>query len=162
MSKPGEISDLAKRREEAHWRACLDRRDAEQGRLPFDAYYQNDEADLHLRIKRAAALDLKACRYSRTEVADAIGRLIGRPVSTAQIDAIVAESHAHRLPAEWIPAWCRVTGSTRILEMLCAEAGLWLADDTEHDLAELARAELNKHKAAERAAVLRKLLAGKV
>ncbi len=153
--------DMGRRREEARWRASLDRRDAEQGRLPFTSY-QSNEADIHARIKQAAAQDLKECGRSRAEVAEGMARLIIRPVTTAQIDAITAESHAHRMPAEWIPAWCRVTGSTRILEMLCAEVGMWLADDTEHDLAELARAELGKQKAAERAAMLRKLLAPRI
>ena len=161
MSKAEEFPDIGRRREEARWRASLDRRDAEQGRLPFCSY-QSNEADIQARIKTAAGQDLKECRYSRAEVADAIGRLIGRSVTTAQIDAFVAESHTHRLPAEWLPAWCRVTGSTRILAMICAEVGMWLADDMDRDLAELARAELGKQKAAERAAMLRKLLSPRI
>ena len=161
MSKAEEFPDTGRRREEARWRSYLDRRDAEQGRLPFHSF-QSNEADIHARIKLAAAQDLKECRHSRAEVAEGITRLISRPVTLAQINAIVAESHTHRLPAEWIPAWCRVTGSTRILEMLCAEVGMWLSDDMDHDLADLARAELGKQKAAERAAALRKLLAPRI
>jgi len=164
MSEREEIPDIRnvpKRREEAHWRAYLDRRDSDQGRLPFYSY-QSNEGDIHARIKRAAAQDLKECRWSREQVTEGLAKLIGRPVSVAQIDAVVAESHTHRLPAEWIPAWSRITQSTRVLEILCAEVGMWLADDVEHDLAELARAEMTKDKLAHRAAALRRLLSEKI
>jgi len=161
MSESEFSSAILKRREEARWRAYLDRHDIEQGRLPFDAYRPAD-GDLHVRVKQAAALDIKDCKYSRNQIADGLSRLTGKPVTVAQIDAAVAETHSHRIPAEWLPAWSRVTGSTRILEMLAAEIGMWLSDATDHDLADLARAELQQQNAARRAATLRRLLTDKL
>ena len=161
MSEIDWSSDIHRRREEARWRVDLDQGDLADGRSPFRSYRQ-DQADLPLLVKRAAAQDLKECRWSREEVAEGLSRLIGRPISLAQIDAMLAETKQHRLPAEWIPAWARVTGSTRILALVCAECGLWLADETEHDLAELARAEMEREKAGARAEELRKRLAEEV
>jgi len=161
MSETEFVSAIIKRREEARWRAYLDRHDAQQARLPFEAY-SPAEGDLHLRVKQAAALDIKDCKWSREQIADGLSRLTGNPVTVATINAMVAETHGHRIPAEWLPAWSRVTGSTRILEMLASEIGMWLADATDHDLADLARAELEQQNAARRAATLRRLLTDKL
>ncbi|KKL21473.1 hypothetical protein LCGC14_2445110 [marine sediment metagenome] len=154
MSEIDWSSDIRRRREEARRKASLDR-----GDLPFCSYLQ-DQAGLPLLVKRAAAQDLKECRWSREQVAEGLSKLIGRQISLAQIDAMIAETKTHRLPAELIPAWVRITGSARILDLVCAECGLWLADETEHDLAELSRAELDREKAAGKADELRKRLAG--
>jgi len=161
MSEAEFLTAICKRREEARWRAYLDRQDAEQGKLALYAYRPVD-GDLHLRVKQAAALDIKDCKLSREQIAEGLARLTGHPITLAQIDAMVAETHAHRLPAEWLAAWARVTGSTRILEMLAAEIGMWLADATDHDMAELARTEIIEQNAAQRARILRRLLTDKL
>jgi len=152
MSEAQQISDIGKRREEAQWRAGLDRIDAERGRSPV---FQAGESDLHLRVKRAAVEDLRECRWSREQVAEGLTRLVGREVSIAQLDAMLAESKTHRLPVEWVPAWVRVTGSRRLLELLVAECGMWLADEVEHDLAEIGRLKIEAEKASAREAELR-------
>jgi hypothetical protein len=149
------VSDIDRRREEAQWAAGLDRTDIQNGLTPA---YIHAEADLKVRVKRAAAQDLKECRWSREEVALGLSKLVGREVSLAQLDAILAETKLHRLPAEWLPAWVRVTGSKRLLEMLCAECGMWLVDATEHDLAELARAQMQQEKNGSRIEALKKRL----
>lgn len=114
--------------------------------------------DYHLAVKEAAAADLKECRWSRDEVADRLSLLIGRRVSRTVIDAVVAETKDHRFPAEWLPAWVVVTGSRRLLDLLCTAAGFWLADQTEHDFAEFARLQLSQRKSASRAKALQERL----
>jgi hypothetical protein len=115
--------------------------------------------DLHVALKHAAAKDVKQCPLSRGEIADRISMLVGARITVAQIDAILAESHKNRMPAEWVPAWVQVTGSTRILELLCASANLHLAGEVEHDLADLARAQLQHEKLTNKIEALRKRLA---
>jgi hypothetical protein len=110
------------------------------------------------RLKRVAALDLKECRLSREEVAGQLSVLCGQRITLAQIDALVAEAKPHRLPAAWIPAWVRVTQSARLLELLIAGSGFTLADQTERDLAEMARAEIRRDRAARDASDLRERL----
>lgn len=158
MAEIERSSDIDKRREEARWSVGLDRQDGPGGSF----YSYEPRPELHLLVKRVAAQDLKECQWSREEVAIGLSKLVGRRVSQAQIDAMLAESKTHRLPAEWIPAWVRVTGSKRLLELLCAEAGYWLADATEHDLAELSRVEFERQRAEARAAELRKRLMEKL
>jgi hypothetical protein len=159
MSEFARDSDIERRRERAQWKAGLDRLDIERGRGPI---HEQGDLDLHLRVKRAAAQDLKECQWSREQVAEGLSKLVGREVSLAQLDTMTAETKTHRLPAEWIPAWVRITGSTRLLELLCAECGLWLADATEHDLADLARAQIQQERNNGKIDELRKRVEQKV
>ena len=119
------------------------------------------EAENHgfdLAVKQAAAQDLKECRWSREEVCLELSRLLAREITVAQIDAMVAETKSHRLPISIVPAWVRVTGSRRLLDLLCTAAGMWLADETDHQFAELGRAGLRAEKLAARAAELKEAL----
>lgn len=147
-------SDITKRREEARWKASLDQTNLENGRDVIESY-RADQADLPLMIKRYAAMDIRECRRSRDEIADGLSRLLAKHITVAQIDAITAETKANRLPAEWLPAWVRVTGSTRVLDLIVGSSGHWLADNVERDLADLSRAELDRKRLEERICALR-------
>lgn len=119
---------------------------------------QNFDAE----IRAAAAEDLKTCPWKREVVAEALSMELGRTITVAQIDAVVAATKPHRFPAEWIPAWTKITGSRRILELLARGADLYVVDETEHALAEYGRAAIEKEKAAARAAELRERIWGRV
>ena len=106
-------------------------------------------------IKSIAADDLKHCRYSREEVALALSGQVGREITVTQINAWVAESHIHRFPLDVLPAWVRVTGSPRILEMVCGEAAMYLAGETEHRLAAYGRRVIELEKATAQEAKLK-------
>jgi hypothetical protein len=170
MSDAAEFSDIRfstdpdrpidERREDARHRIAIDHADVDHGRQPF-FYARPVESDVRLAVKRAMALDLKECRWSREQVADALSRLIGRSITQVQIDAWVAETKEHRLAAEYVPAWVRVTGSTRVLDLLCAEAGCWLADAVEHDLADYGRSILHREQLTARLTMLERQLQGR-
>jgi hypothetical protein len=117
-----------------------------------------NHGDMDLAVKQAAALDLKDCKYSREQICLDLTALLGRNITVAQLDAIVAESKDHRFPLSMLPAWIKITGSVRILHLLCAASGLWLADETEHDFAELGKAGLRAEKLASRTAELKEAL----
>ncbi|MCE5311378.1 MAG: hypothetical protein LLG20_27380 [Acidobacteriales bacterium] len=114
--------------------------------------------NLNRAVKQALAQDVRECRYSRDEIIQRMYAVTGHMVGLSTLDAMLAESKDHRFPAEWIPAWVIATGSRRLLALLCAEAGLYLADATEHDLAQLARLSIETKKASARAERLRREL----
>ncbi len=82
---------------------------------------------------------------SREEVAVRLS-VCGSRISAVILDAYLAESKPHKFPAELIPAWIQVTGSIRVLELLCAEIGLSIATQEDRDYAELARMQMRAEK----------------
>ncbi len=150
MSKPPEALDA---------RSCRGCRAPGQMHLPLDRPTALPEPrDLRLAVKRTLALDIRECRWSREEIALRISVLTGKPCSISTLDAMIAESKDHRFPAEWVAAWVTATGSRRLLDLLCEEAGYYVADMTMRDLAELARLRIESKKASARAEELRRSL----
>lgn len=127
-----------------------------QAALPFG------ESELPILIKKMAARDLKACQLSREQVALQLSARLGRRITLAQIDAITSETKAHRMPAEWIPAWVEITGSKAILDLVCRHCGLWVVTDLDRNLAELALAGLQQERLAEKVRTLKAQLAGQI
>lgn len=99
-------------------------------------------AVLAVAVKQAAAEDLRGCKWSREQVAEQLSAALQRNITIAQIDAVLSETHAHRFPLEWLPMWIRITGSRRLLELVCEASSLRVAEPTEMDLAEFARLSL--------------------
>lgn len=97
-------------------------------------------------VRNALHADLKMCGKSRERVALELSAMVGRQISAEMIDAFVAASKAHRFPAEWIPAWVTVTGSRRLLDLLCGALGLSVATEEDRDFAELGRTRLRDEK----------------
>lgn len=75
--------------------------------------------NLHDRLKTSLSLALKqALPKSRWNVAGEMSHLLGVEVSKYQIDSWVAESKDHRMPAEYLAAFCIATGSFGPLRVL--------------------------------------------
>lgn len=152
MPKPRELPDTASCR-------CWQR--TGQMHLPLEgrqAPVLPEPRNLNKAVKAILAQDVRECRYSREEIVLRMHSVTGHLVGVSTLDAMLAESKEHRFPAEWIPAWVISTGSRRLLDLLCSEAGLYLADATEHDLAQLARLGIQTKKASVRAEKLRREL----
>jgi hypothetical protein len=99
-------------------------------------------------IKEALSLDLRQCPWSRVEVCGKLSTMLGREITEATLDAFTAESkQGHRFPADLIAPWVRVTGSRRLLDLLCQWCGFHVADAIEHGFAELGRAQIESEKA---------------
>lgn len=109
-----------------------------QETLPFTTGYMV-HCDLRALVKDALRHDIRDCPLSRDQIADGIAKLAGRACKRPQIDAWAAETNANNLPAHLVPFWVLTTGSRRLFDLLLASAGLYLADQREHDLAELAQ-----------------------
>lgn len=78
------------------------------------------------RLRTALCSAIKQCPLSRWEIAGKMSHLLGHEVSKYMIDAWTAESKdGHRMPAEYIPAFCMVTGDHGPLRVLAEVAGLF-------------------------------------
>ena len=83
-------------------------------------------ANIRERLRVAIADSIKRCALSRWEIAGKMSHLLGVEVAKFQIDAWTAESkEGHRVPAEYLPAFCLVTGDHRPLRMMAETAGLF-------------------------------------
>lgn len=88
----------------------------------------SSEGTLNVREHLRAAINeaLKGCPLSRWEVAGKMSHLLGIEISKFMLDAWTAESkEGHRFPAEYLPAFCEVTGDRRPLSILASKAGLF-------------------------------------
>jgi len=76
--------------------------------------------NIHDRLRLSSSLALKhALPKSRWEIAGEMSHLLGVEISKYQIDSWVCESKdGHRIPAEYIPAFCQATGSHEPLRLL--------------------------------------------
>lgn len=77
------------------------------------------------RLMAAVKTAIKNVPKSRETLADEMAHLAGVDISVNMINGWVAESHPHRLPAEFLPALCHATGCTEPLRILADVAGLY-------------------------------------
>jgi len=83
--------------------------------------------NIQFELKETIAKSMSSCKLSRYEIAGAISNLLGMDISKYQLDAWVAESKdGHRLPAEYLVAFCRVVGSYEPLNLICKKLGLFI------------------------------------
>lgn len=77
------------------------------------------------RLLATVRTAIKDAPKSRETIADEMTDLLGVPVSVHQVNNWTAESHPHRLPAEYLPAFCAATGSIEPLRILSEVAGVF-------------------------------------
>ena len=83
------------------------------------------EGELNIadRLRVALVAAIKQCPRSRHQIAGEMSHLLGHEVSKTTIDTWTAESkERNRIPAEYLPAFCRVTGDREPIRLL-AEHG---------------------------------------
>lgn len=98
-----------------------ERRDAEK-------QSRSGEGSLNLgeKLRLALCSALKQSTRSRHQVAGEMSHLLGFEISVHQINAWTAESKdGHRFPAEYLPAFCKATGSSEPLELLAEASGMF-------------------------------------
>jgi hypothetical protein len=75
--------------------------------------------DIHGDLKSAISSSLKKCPLSRYEVAAAMSQKLNTDITKSMLDSWSAESKEwHRIPAEYIPAFCAATGSAEVMFIL--------------------------------------------
>ncbi len=97
------------------------------------------------RLQAAVKAAIKGAAKSRETIADDMTALLGTSVSVHQVNNWTAESHPHRLPAEYLPAFCHATGSVEPLRVLAEASGVYTLPG-----ADALRAEVQKLREQER------------
>jgi hypothetical protein len=78
------------------------------------------------QLQAALNQALKECLLSRHQIAGQMSHLLNTEITKSQIDAWTAESKTDRhIPAEYLPAFCRVTCNCTPLEVLARAAGMF-------------------------------------
>ena len=91
---------------------------------PPPAHADGALADLPHLLRAAAVAAMKPSPLSRWQIAGQVSELLHRDVSKDMIDKYTSESaDGHRLPAELVPALCRVTQRPDLLLVLAEAAG---------------------------------------
>lgn len=81
----------------------------------------NVSAALNTALKSA----LRNAPKSRESVADDMTELLGIEITVGQINNWVADSHPHRMPADYLAAFCVATDSRQPLDVLNAASGVF-------------------------------------
>lgn len=77
-------------------------------------------------VRNALYEAIKGSTLSRWEIAAKMSELTDQEISRFMLDAWTSESkEGHRFPLEYAPAFCRATGSTRALEVVCQPVGMF-------------------------------------
>lgn len=87
---------------------------------------RSDEGTLNIRESLRALLNraFKNCPKSRWEVSGEMSHLLGLEITKYMLDAWTAESkEGHRMPAEYLPAFCVVTGCYDPIVLMDETAG---------------------------------------
>ena len=81
------------------------------------------ELDVANKLRITLVVAIKQCHLSRPQIAGEMSHLLGHEVSKTTIDSWTAESkEGNRIPAEYLPAFCRATCDREPLRLL-AEHG---------------------------------------
>lgn len=115
--------------------------------------------NIQVQVKALIGEALKRCPLSRFQVAARMSELLGVEVTKWMLDAWTAESKEyHRFPAEYLPAFCRITGSYELLRLLVEKAGCYLIEGEEVLLTELGRIQKMRQELNRRERAIREYL----
>jgi len=87
-----------------------------------------DEGSLNIgeQLRLSVSHGIKQCTLSRYEIAGQMSHLVGEDVTKPMIASWTAESkNGHRIPAEYVPAFCVATKWTEPVRILSESAGLF-------------------------------------
>lgn len=101
---------------------------------------EEGSANISDRFRCAQVEAIKQCPLSRWEIAGKMSHLLGLEITKYQIDTWTSESKdRHRMPGEFIPAFCLVTGCMRPMQVLNEIAGLFALPGADALRAEIQR-----------------------
>ncbi|MGE5606546.1 MAG: hypothetical protein ACM3YE_12760 [Bacteroidota bacterium] len=111
------------------------------------------------QLRNLLSEGLKQCQLSRWEVAAKMSELLDVEITKSQLDSWTAESkEAHRFPAEYLPAFCRVTGYLEPLRLMAELVGCYLLESKEALLADLGKIDHMKRNLTKREKEIREFL----
>ena len=77
------------------------------------------------RLMAAVRQAVKQAPKSRETLADEMAELTGADITVHMINSWCADSHPHRLPAEFVPALCAASGCTDPMRIMAEASGLF-------------------------------------
>lgn len=95
--------------------------------------------NIHEKIRQAITDALKNCTKSRWQIAGDMSHLVGEEISIHQLNAWAAESKSHKLPSDYVAAFCRATENYELLTIQAAAAGMFILPGSEALRAEVQR-----------------------
>jgi hypothetical protein len=107
-------------------------------RVPEQA--KEGEMDIANSLRLALVEAIRVCPLSRHQIAGEMSHLLGVEVTKTTIDTWTAESkERHRIPAEYLPAFCRATGDREPIRMLAEMGDMYAMPGPEALRAEIQR-----------------------
>lgn len=102
--------------------------------------FQKETKPLSLRLKEAIAEAIKNSGLKRYAIAGQMTEHLGMEITESMLNAYTAESKAdYRMPAEYIPIFCRITKDYTVLEILVAASGSRMVKSEEIYFLEMGR-----------------------
>ncbi|ACV64880.1 conserved hypothetical protein [Desulfofarcimen acetoxidans DSM 771] len=115
--------------------------------------------NISLQLRNTLSEGLKYSSLSRFEVACRMSELVGVEITKSQLDSWTAESKEHhRFPAEYLPAFCHVTGFKQPLKMMAKLVQCYLLESEEALLAELGKIDQVRKDLSRREKTVRDLI----
>ena len=106
------------------------------------------ELDIANTLRLALVEAIKQCPLSRHQIAGEMSHLLGVEVTKSTIDTWTAESkERHRIPAEYLPAFCRATGNREPIRLLAERGDMFAMPGPEALRAEIQRLNEEESKA---------------
>jgi len=100
-------------------------------------------------VREALTHGLSNCGLSREDVAQEMSRLTGEHISRGHLDNWCSEGKRDwRFPAEYMTAFCIITGDYGLVAAVLDGTGQGLADEETRSFAELGRAIVEERKIA--------------
>jgi hypothetical protein len=104
--------------------------------------YQPDSKPLTLRIKEAIGEAVKNSGLKRYDIAGRMSEHLGMEITESMLNSYTAESkEGYRMPAEYMPIFCKITQDYTPLDILVAAAGARLVKSDEIFFLEMGRLE---------------------
>ena len=104
------------------------------------AQAQEGELDIANVLGLSLVEAIRNCPLSRHQIAGEMSHLLGVEVTKTTIDTWTAESkERHRIPAEYLPAFCRATGSREPIRLLAERGDMFAMPGPEALRAEIQR-----------------------
>lgn len=102
---------------------------------------------------------LKYYKGSRYDAAARMSELLGQEITKTMLDSWTAESKLkHRFPAEYLPAFCQVTGYKEPLGKMARMIDCYLLESEDALLAELGKIEKAKRELADKEIAIKNFL----
>jgi hypothetical protein len=115
--------------------------------------------DISQRLKEMLSEGLRRCDFDRYEAAAQMSRLVGCEITKSQLDSWTAESkETYRFPAEYLPAFVRVTGYKEPLRVMVELVQCYILESEEALHAELGKINCQRRELAQREKEVREFL----